>query len=288
MAVNIQTIKEFRKYLKEELKNLYPDNEIDSIASLVIEKITGRSRIQQIAGNDDPLSPWLTEKLTAVAAELKSGKPVQYILGETVFYGCLIKVNDSTLIPRQETEELVELVIRENRGCSGVITDLGTGSGCIAIALKKNLSEAKVHAIEISEKAIETAKENSKINSCEISFIKADILKIPVNTVPLSDIFVSNPPYVTESEKKSMHMNVQGFEPHSALFVPDNDPLLYYRAIASLASSRLKSGGRIYLEINEAMPEKVTDLLKETGFTDIAAIDDIHGKKRIIKASYNG
>jgi len=287
MAVNLQSIKEFRKYLGTELNDLYPDEEITAISYNIIEYITGRDRLKQLSAGDYLLTAADMARLDEIVTDLKSGKPVQYILGETIFYGTRIKVNSSTLIPRQETEELVDIIIKENSGFRGIITDLGTGSGCIAIALAKNLPEARIFALEISGEALETARMNSFLNNTDIYFLRGDLLKIDAFELPISDILVSNPPYVTESEKVFMHRNVLDFEPKSALFVPDSDPLLFYRAIANLAKKKLKPGGKIYLEINESMPARVSDLLEKNGFSGISVITDIHGKKRIIKGLYD-
>jgi release factor glutamine methyltransferase len=197
-------------------------------------------------------------------------------------------VDKNTLIPRQETEELVDLIIRENRGITGKIIDLGTGSGCIAIALSKNLPGADIYASDNSAAAIRMAENNARINHVSIQFFTHDILKPYTGKIPDVKIIVSNPPYVTESEKKNMHMNILDFEPPGALFVPDNDPLIFYRSILEISQSRLLPYGKVYFEINESKGQEMVSLMKSKGFVDVSIIKDLNGKDRIIKAKLNG
>jgi release factor glutamine methyltransferase len=288
MSVNIQTITDIRKLIKAELSPLYPDTEIRSLTDIIIKTIFGAGRLHQLLQPEMVISQEKAKKIEEITAGLKRGRPLQYILGETAFYNCTIKVNEHTLIPRQETEELVDLIIKENKGYQGDIIDLGTGSGCIAIALAKNLPGTYVTAIDISPEALETAKLNAADNAVTVSFISADMLvpdKIPCKT---AGIVVSNPPYVRESEKKLMHKNVLEHEPHRALFVPDNDPLMFYRAILEAAVTILRPAGLIYFEINEAMGGEVASLAKRYGFKNIAIIKDLNGKERFVKAEKNG
>jgi len=214
---------------------------------------------------------------------LKTGEPVQYVIGETIFYDCIIKVNRGVLIPRPETEELVDLIVKENRGFTGTIIDVGTGSGCIAIALGVNLPLAKITGIDKSRCAIKTAIRNAELNNSPVSFSEADLFKINPSQIGNTDIIVSNPPYVRNSEKQLMHRNVLDFEPPRALFVPDDDPLKFYRAILDLAGNILKPGGSVWFEINEAMGGSVIELLKSYKFHGINIIKDINGKDRIAK-----
>jgi release factor glutamine methyltransferase len=288
MSVNFRTIKDIRKLFISELKGIYPENEITAISTIVLKTQTGIDRLHLLMDPGQVIPAESVERITAICHELKTGKPIQYILGETLFYNCIIKVDSSTLIPRPETEELVDLVIRENPLCRGKIIDFGTGSGCIAIAVKKNLPEATVTGIDISEKAIETAVANAILNNVPVTFIKADLLNFKIREDLKADIILSNPPYVLNSEKKNMGSNVLKFEPHQALFVPDNDPLLFYREILKLSEKILLPDGRIYFEINEKMGSEMEKLLLSYRYSGIKIIKDINGKNRIIKTWKNG
>lgn len=284
MAVKLQTIKNIRNYISGELKGIYPPTEAESIINLVLESVSGLKKHDLLSGNDILLTPETINKLTNICQELKTGKPVQYVLGETTFYGCKIKVNNHTMIPRQETEELADMIVKENRNFKGRILDICTGSGCIAIALAKNIPGAKITALDISEEALSVARENAKLNHADVSFILADILNPDLIVADSSDIIVSNPPYVMESEKKYMHINVLNFEPHSAIFVPDSDPLVYYKAIISFAEKQLNPAGWLWFEINEAMGPEIAGLLQKAGYVGINILRDINGKDRFIKA----
>jgi release factor glutamine methyltransferase len=286
MAVNIQTIKDIRTYLAEELKDIYPKSETDALSRIVIETVTGITRPGQFYRMQQEVTSAATEKILEICKELKTGKPLQYILGETTFYNCRIKLNNETLIPRPETEELADLVIKENKDFTGTVLDLGTGSGCIAVALAANLPFADVQGVDISEKALTAAKENAIINNVKVRFVKDDILN-PVSRFP-AGIIVSNPPYIRESEKLFMNKNVVDFEPHSALFVPDDDPLKYYRAIIKAAEDILMPGGKIYFEINETLGDPIYKLLESFRYTGIKIIQDINGRDRIVKGKKNG
>jgi release factor glutamine methyltransferase len=197
----------------------------------------------------------------------------------------VFEVNPSVLIPRPETEELVDLVIRTLTGKGLKILDIGTGSGCIAIALARRLKEAEVYAIDISGNALDTAERNAQRNGVAIHFVRADVLREIPPSLPLSfDVIVSNPPYVRECEKNGMHANVLNFEPHEALFVPDDDPLLFYRQIASIGIERLRPDGRLFFEINENCGKIVVEMLREKGYRDIELVRDLSGKDRITNA----
>jgi release factor glutamine methyltransferase len=287
MGINIHTIKDIRSFLTSELDKTYQEPEKSSLINIVIKSVTGVSRLHQLYDPARKISKSQTGRITDICRELKTGKPVQYILGETEFYGLRIKLNVDTLIPRPETEELVNLIISENTNFTGNITDFGTGSGCIAIALAANIPGAVVTGIDISLKATEQARENAKLNGVKVNFITGDILNTNTNLPGHTGIVVSNPPYVRESEKISMKRNVLDYEPHKALFVPDSDPLLFYRAIVKTAGNILLPGGRIYFEINEAMGPQMKDLLGSTGYTDISLVKDINNKDRIIKGKRN-
>ncbi|MBI4931899.1 MAG: peptide chain release factor N(5)-glutamine methyltransferase [Bacteroidetes bacterium] len=227
-----------------------------------------------------------TERFKTILSQLKNHKPIQYILGHTEFYGLKIRVNKHVLIPRPETEELVEEIIEntDDKKLELNILDIGTGSGCIAIALKKNLPESTVSAIDISDEALLVAKENSILNHTLINFLQADILGVNnTSTHQLNnfDIIVSNPPYIRISEKEKMSNNVLGYEPHLALFVNDNDPLIFYTAIVDFALQNLSPDGKLYFEINEALGGEVKKLLEGKGFKNVKVKKDMSGKDRL-------
>jgi release factor glutamine methyltransferase len=288
MGVKIQTIKDIRFYLAKELNGIYKEPEIRTLAVILIKTVTGTTTLHQLYDNDYLINSALAEKIIEYTEELKTGKPIQYVVGETIFYNCTIKVNGSTLIPRPETEELVDLIIRENQDFKGNIIDFGSGSGCIAIALAANLPFAKLKGIEISDDAIRIARENATLNNVNVSFIKGDIFKLSQESLGKTGIIVSNPPYVRDSEKLIMGKNVLDFEPHLALFVTDSDPLIYYNAILKLADKVLLPCGRLYFEINEVMGKPLIRLLESFEYSEIGIILDINDKERIIKGRKNG
>jgi len=283
MGVNIQTIKDIRFYLAKELEKIYQEQEISALANIIIKTVIGITKVHQLYMTEQIVTKQQAGRIIDICKELKTGKPIQYILGETSFYDCVIRVTSATLIPRPETEELVDLIIRENRGYQGTIIDIGTGSGCIAVALAVNLPGAVVIGIDISDEAIMTARENAQLNNVTVSFVKGDIFSFDSERVDKAGIIVSNPPYVRNSEKQFMSKNVLDFEPHSALFVPESDPLIYYRAILKLANKILIHRGRLYFEINEAMGKSIVQLLESSGYTEIQIVADINSKERIIK-----
>jgi release factor glutamine methyltransferase len=288
------TIKDvFEDY--KQLNKIYSANETEAISLLTISEITTLSKASIKAFPERELATEQTESFKNILAQLLTGKPIQYILGITEFYGLPFKVNANVLIPRPETEELVEWIIMEGERLkvkgerfSGNILDIGTGSGCIAISLKKNLANAKVSAIDISEGALQTAKENAELNTVNVNFIQTDILNINSEIqIPKSDIIVSNPPYVTLEDKKQMHTNVTDFEPHTALFVPEDDPLLFYNAIADFALTNLSPGGFLFFEINESLGKETVQLLQDKSFINIELRQDMSGRDRMVKANLN-
>jgi release factor glutamine methyltransferase len=287
MGVKIQTIKDIRFYLKQELKTVYKEPEIRSLADLLIKTVMRITKLHQLYDNGYPVTSEEAGKIIEIAGELKTGKPIQYILGETTFYNCNIKVNSSTLIPRPETEELVDLILKENKDYKGTILDLGTGSGCIAIALAANLPSAMLTGIDISDEAISIARENAVLNKVNVSFLKGDIFRLDPDASGRAGIIVSNPPYVRESEKLLMGTNVLDFEPHQALFVTDSDPLIYYDAILTIADKVLFPGGLLYFEINEEMGKPLIQLLESNSYSEIKIFLDINNKERIIKGRKN-
>ena len=288
MGVTIQTIKDIRFYLTRELTGIYKEPEIRILADILIKTVTGTIKLHDLYDKSYVITKKQAERIFGFTKELKTGKPIQYILGETTFYNCTIKVNASTLIPRPETEELVELIIKENKNYKGEIIDIGSGSGCIAIALAVNIPSAILTGIEISDDAISIARDNAVSNKARITFVKGDILSINNETISKAGIIVSNPPYVRTSEKSQMNKNVLDFEPHLALFVSDSDPLIYYKAILKLADTILLPAGYLYFEINEAMGKPLVELLKSFDYSHIEIVSDINDKERIIKGRKNG
>ncbi|MGB8492519.1 MAG: peptide chain release factor N(5)-glutamine methyltransferase [Bacteroidales bacterium] len=284
MAVKLQTIKDIRTYISSELSSLYTVRETAAITNIIISHVLGVDRVSQLAsGNDMQVEGKKAGKIMRICRSLKAGKPVQYAVGETLFFNCKIRVGPGVLIPRPETEELVDLVIRENPRFRGSILDIGTGSGCIAIALAANLPEAGITAVDISRRALRAATENAGINRVKIGFVRDDILSADPAGYEQTDIIVSNPPYVTNSERIMIKSNVIDHEPRRALFVPDSDPLKFYRAILELAGKILKPGGKVYFEINETRGEEVRLLINSYGYSGVTIIRDINGKDRIAR-----
>tara|TARA_B100000959_G_scaffold40564_1_gene40220 strand:+ start:8672 stop:9502 length:831 start_codon:yes stop_codon:yes gene_type:complete len=265
-------------YFKEELNGIADAREITVWAYLVIQYLLGLNRSDTIIYSNKVISIKKSDCIKQIINELKENKPIQYILGETEFYGLKYKVNKHTLIPRKETEELVDWILKEDFNS---ILDIGTGSGCIAISLAKH-SSAQVTAIDNCEKALEVAKENAKLNKVDIKFCTQDILQ---STSLLNlDVIVSNPPYILESEKQNMKANVLQYEPHLALFTFDKDPLLFYKKIGRLAAKYLNFEGKLFFEINEQYGSEILEMLSKIGFVDIALKKDINDKDRMIKA----
>jgi len=271
-------------HIQSELKGLYPETEIKSFSYLIIEKLTGFSRTEIIVNKNTLFSDEQHHVIETFIEKLKKNVPIQYILGETEFFGLAFNVNESVLIPRPETEELVEWIHSENTLTANLnILDIGTGSGCIAISLKHEFPNASVHAFDISEQALDTARSNAKSNKLDVTFSQIDILNAP-GTEQQWDIIVSNPPYVTEQEKSSILPNVLEHEPHLALFVPDNDPLLFYCCIALFAKQHLKPQGKLYFEINRTFGVETVELLTDLGFCNVELRKDISGNDRMVRA----
>jgi release factor glutamine methyltransferase len=291
----MKTIKDVFADFRLSLIKLYDVKELEAITLLAISEITNLSKAKIKAFPEHELSSQQSEKLENVLNQLKTGKPIQYILGKTEFYGLTFNVNPSVLIPRPETEELVEwalssmqLTVSSKQFVTGHILDIGTGSGCIAISLKKNLPNFEVSAIDISTDALRTAQENAELNKVEIKFIEADILNLKSEIEhPKFEIIISNPPYVTLHDKTQMHTNVTDFEPHTALFVPENDSLIFYKAIADFAVSHLVQNGLLFFEINESYSDEIVELLIQKGFKNIELKKDMSGRDRMVKASFN-
>lgn len=279
----MQTVFEIKQEIKKTLSSYYDKREIQSFIYIIFEYVLSYGKIDTEVKKEEKIDKDKCNNIFSIVNRLKEYEPIQYIIGETDFYDLVFKVNQSTLIPRQETEELVYLIINENTNKKISILDIGTGTACIAICLAKNLNMADVSAVDISEKAIETAKENAILNDVKVNIFKEDILNIK-NKHKKYDIIVSNPPYIRNSEKSLMHSNVLNYEPHTALFVEDDDPLLFYRTIALFAQNQLKENGLIYFEINEAFGKETKEMLEELSFKNIKIIKDINERNRIVKA----
>jgi release factor glutamine methyltransferase len=292
----------FKKYkitFIRELSAVIDAVEAESFFYIILEKFHDLKRIDLALQPNLELSENDLKKWEAIVTELKTQKPIQYIVGETEFYGLPFLVNKNTLIPRPETEELVDLIIKDvncykelrqaqfDNSAKLNILDIGTGSGCIAISLAKNIENTQVFAIDVSEDALKIAKKNAEINEVEIIFNCENILEIvflsAVEGFPTKfDIIVSNPPYVRNLEKDEIKENVLAFEPHLALFVDDTDALLFYRKIALLAKESLTENGRLYFEINQYLGNETVELLEGLGFRDVILMQDIYGNNRMI------
>lgn len=271
--------------IRKELTGIFPREEIESLIFLIFEKLKGYSHTQFLLAKDDELNEKELAEIEKIVARLRIHEPIQYILGETEFYGMPFYSVPGVLIPRPETEELVQWIIRENQLLTPTILDIGTGTGCIAISLRKNIEQTTVLACDISSLCIENARRNAELNSVQVSVFEYDILTgAPEVSFPELDVIVSNPPYIRETEKLLMEKNVLDFEPELALFVPDEKPLLFYERIVDFALSHLKNRGQLYFEINEAFGIECREMLRQKGFSDIELKKDINGKDRMIRA----
>ena len=253
-------------YIKESLRDLYPSSEVSSLVRLIMERVCNIQPHHFLFCKDKELPESEKSRIHDIVERLKQMEPIQYILGTADFYSLQFEVDPSVLIPRPETEELVEQVILDNADQKIKILDIGTGSGCIAVTLRKHLKKASVIATDISAEALATARRNAKRNNTTVTFIQTDILdpeKAEMDIPFILDVIVSNPPYIKEEEKKDMERNVLDYEPHLALFVPDNDPLLYYWHIAHFGKKKLRRNGHLYFEINAACGNMVVEMLEE-------------------------
>ncbi len=266
-------LKDFRILFNQKLANVYPQTEIDSFFFLLIEKELKLQRIDLALNTSIKLDSNQLSYFEQVVDQLQKQEPIQYILGETEFYGLTFKVTNDTLIPRPETEELVDWILNDVQDKSKLtILDIGTGSGCIPITLAKNLPNAIVYSIDVSKNALAIAKQNATSNKVNIHFIEQDILSVKnledIITSQKFDIIVSNPPYVRELEKKEIQANVLNNEPHLALFVTNDNPLIFYSKIADLAKNNLTESGALYFEINQYLGKETIEMLSKKGFTN--------------------
>ncbi len=280
-----QSILSLKQYFQTELNNLYLKEEIASFFNILTEEILRLNRVEiALEPNKIIKNPKLNRFLLATE-QLKQEKPIQYIVGNTEFYGLNFKVTKDVLIPRPETEELVSWIINDWKSNKNItILDIGTGSGCIAISLAKNLPNTTIFALDISESALEIAKRNAVKNKVNLIFLNEDILKLK-NLNQKFDIIVSNPPYVRELEKKEMQKNVLDNEPHLALFVKDNNALLFYDKISDFTKKHLAKNGNLYFEINQYLGKETLNLLKEKGFKNCILRRDVFDKNRMLKCS---
>jgi release factor glutamine methyltransferase len=289
-------LKQYKSHFFDALKNSQDEQEIESFFFILTEYLHNLKRVDVALNPNFELSEAEVGKWNAILAQLQLEKPIQHITGEAWFYGLKFEVNENTLIPRPETEELVEWIIEswksENQKRINVL-DIGTGTGCIPITLKTNLPQANVFAIDVSEMALEVARRNARLNKVEVNFIQANILEVEdLSKIQTSislptnfDIIVSNPPYVRNLEKQEIKKNVLDYEPHLALFVEDTDALLFYRKIAQLAIKNLSPNGLLFFEINQYLGKETVELLENLGFKNIELKKDIYGNDRMVKCS---
>lgn len=281
------TLKKILSDFKQRLGTAYSPGEIKGIEMAVLENILGYTTVDAIMHDNDETPTFVAEKFSSIADRLLRHEPIQYILGDAYFYGRHFIVTPATLIPRPETAGLIDMIADENHSDDLQVLDIGTGSGCIAISLALTLRFAHVTAIDISPEALSVAKENAKRLKARVDFLKADILSMHKPSKPCYDIIVSNPPYIADSEQASMDSNVLDFEPHSALFVPDDNPLVFYKAIAQYALDALKPGGKLYFEINSRFPAETCRLLTSLGFANVQSHLDYRAMPRFVSASLN-
>ena len=270
------------QYIKRELAELYPETEVIGFVRLLLETVCGWDYTTQILNKNEIVEKSKFREIERIVSRLKQFEPIQYILGETEFMDLKLLVNPSVLIPRPETEELVNWIIETNIHDSPRILDIGTGSGCIPLALKNRIKCSKISAVDISGKALKVAKQNAMQNNLDVHFFEADILNWENCNWDLFDVIVSNPPYVREIEKQKMHANVLKYEPENALFVSDENPLIFYERIAEFAHKYLVKNGKLFFEINEYLGDEMCSLLEYRGFANIELQRDINGKNRMI------
>jgi release factor glutamine methyltransferase len=284
MQIPSNKIADIKKYFVNALADLYEEEEAEAIFFYVTEHLFQFSRNEYLLHKSATISESELLKVHFILKDLKKSIPLQYVLGEAFFVGMKLKVSPDVLIPRPETEELVDWII-QNHLTENIesIIDIGTGSGCIALGLKKFLPQTKVYALDVSKAALQIAQENAALNKLSIEWIEADILSPQIKLNGKFSIIVSNPPYVTNAEAASMHRNVLENEPHLALFVPDNDALIFYRKILQIAQNHLNKNGWVYFEINQYLASEMQQLLKKINFKNIELKKDISGNYRMIR-----
>ncbi|MGB6035172.1 MAG: peptide chain release factor N(5)-glutamine methyltransferase [Cryomorphaceae bacterium] len=277
------TLADLKLKFREELHGQYPPGEIDQFFAMSVEEFFGYSRVEILVYSDEVIPQDELERFDLVLKGLRCDEPIQYLLGYAEFYGLKFKVNSHVLIPRPETEELIHWIAEDCKEPNNNILDLGTGSGCIAISLKKEIPHAIVYGVDKSVNALNLAKKNAELNNIGVEFFAFDILNQESLGFMSFDLMVSNPPYVTMEDKKVMAKNVVDYEPHLALFVPEDDPLVFYRRIVDLAEGHLVKGGKIFFEINESFAAEIRSLLTDRGFTSVEIRKDLNGRHRMAK-----
>jgi release factor glutamine methyltransferase len=285
MLQNHATLKQVRFYLLNDLRQRYPENESGSITSLILEHV-GFPLSVCLLEPDKITSSEVIAQINLIVAEIHAGRPIQYILGQTEFCDLRVAVNEDVLIPRPETEALIHLIVSGKNQKFERIIDLGTGSGCIALALKHHFPDALVTGLDVSKNAISVAERNGRLNGLEVNWVEGNLLNtLDRNGKVRFDLVVSNPPYVLESEKELMEDHVLEHEPGTALFVKDDDPLIYYQAILKFCEEHLANGGQIWVEINERFGNETAALFADAGYQQVAVLNDIHEKNRYIHAT---
>lgn len=290
MKSSVRYISDLFNFSYQQLEGLYDKHEIREFVFILLEHLTGVTKKDILLNIHSDIPKDIVKQFFEHIDELKNFRPVQYITGKTNFYNSEFIVNKYTLIPRQETEELVELIIKDMQSMliddNFNIVDIGTGSGCIIISVKKSVKSIIATGVDVYSEVLEVAAKNAKLNNVEVDFINADILnKNDWYKIPESNIIVSNPPYVLDSEASFMNLNVLLYEPEKALFVSDNNPLIFYENILNFAKIKLKPSGKIFFEINETMGREVVDLCHSLGFNNVEIKSDINGKDRIVYCS---
>lgn len=286
-----QTLRYAQQTIAKAISSLYEEDEAGAIASQMLQDLLGIDRLGVLSGKGN-ISEEQQTTINKAIERLLRHEPLQYITGKAHFYGLEFKVNHHVLIPRPETEELVQHILQSDRvriNPNLSILDIGTGSGCIPVTLKKNLPKATVFAMDISAEALAVARENAYLNGVEVTFIEADILnrKTLIQHPDKFDLIVSNPPYITDAEKGEMNANVLEHEPHLALFVSNEEPLLFYKAITEFATHHLNRGGALFFEINAGYGAEVKASMEQYGFRDVVILKDMQGKHRIVKGLWS-
>ena len=283
MSFSKYKVKQITEFIRKNLDGYYSENEIQQFIFILFEYELGFSKVELVTRSEEEIDEEKHGKFLDYLNQLKTYKPIQYITGETSFYGLNFHVNSYVLIPRPETEELVDWILKQKLPRNPIILDVGTGSGCIAVALAKNLPGSIVHAVDISENALGLANENAILNKINVNLSQENILN-PSEEFKKSefDLIVSNPPYIALSDKANMNKNVLDYEPHLSLFVPDEDPLVFYNAILEFSMDSLKENGQVFFEINESFDKEIVALMKNHNFAQIELRKDINDKFRMV------
>lgn len=278
------TLKQLLDASRSRLTPVYGGSEASWLLRIIMEHIKGWNQVELLMRADKEVSDFTVTRVNEVIDRLLANEPIQYIFGDTYWHGMILKVSPAVLIPRPETEELVDIITKDNPQPDLKVLDVCTGSGCIAIALAKFMNFPEVTAIDISDRAIAVAKENAALQKVKVDFQTADALDLGAALTAKYDIIVSNPPYVMDKEKSAMDANVLDHEPAIALFVPDSDPLKFYKAIADYAADALTDGGRLYFELNPLTADCLKDWMQQSGWRDVSLLPDLHAKTRFMIA----